>query len=414
MMWNKPLVKKATAGALALAMLMGSQSAVLADKDDKKKGPGHSNGKANIEFKRDGGKLEIKKDGKIEIKMEFKDVDDQFIWALQQIASLSARGIFKGYEDGTFQPRKPISRIEAITAAVRLLGLEQEAQSKMNVKLNFKDAAQVPAWATGYVAVALENDLFLETDTSVQSEKPADRLWATMLLVKAMKLEAEAKARMNTTLQFQDAKEIPAGAVGYVAIAIERGLIRGYENNTFRPNQPVTRAELAVLLERTGNQLPEEHDQNAFRGEVTATASGTLTVKRSNGTTAVVAVDPAAFVYRNGIRTTLSAVVAGDTVLVRTYNNVAVFVEVTKAATTTPDQTAFTVNGTFAGSTFNNQGKMTSVSVTQTVYGGTQLYIYNTAEQVSIVGNPALLIPNNNVQVELKGKANLVETITIK
>ncbi len=35
-------------------------------------------------------------------------------------------------------------------------------------------------------------------------------LWATTLLVKALKLEAEAKAKMNTTLTFKDAKQNPS------------------------------------------------------------------------------------------------------------------------------------------------------------------------------------------------------------
>ncbi len=50
--------------------------------------------------------------------------------------------------------------------------------------------------------------------------------------------------------------KIPAGSVGYVEVAIEKGLVDGFEDNTFRPNQPVTRAQLAALLDRTGNQLP--------------------------------------------------------------------------------------------------------------------------------------------------------------
>ena len=69
-------------------------------------------------------------------------------------------------------------------------------------------------------------------------------MWATTLLVKALKLDAEAKAKINTKLTFTDADEIPAGSVGYVAVALEKGLIKGFENNTFRPNAPVTRAQL--------------------------------------------------------------------------------------------------------------------------------------------------------------------------
>ena len=32
---------------------------------------------------------------------------------------------------------------------------------------------------------------------------------------------------------------------------VELGLIKGYEDNTFRPNEPITRAEMATLLART-------------------------------------------------------------------------------------------------------------------------------------------------------------------
>ena len=143
------------------------------------------------------------------------------------------------------------------------MGLREQAESaaEMSTKLNFKDADKIPAWAVGYVAVALENDLFTESDDAVQPKKEADRLWATTLLVKALKLNAEAKAKMNTTLTFKDAKQIPAGSVGYVESSDRKGLVDGFEDNTFRPNQPVTRAQLAALLDRTGNQLPE--DQSA-------------------------------------------------------------------------------------------------------------------------------------------------------
>lgn len=36
--------------------------------------------------------------------------------------------------------------------------------------------------------------------------------------------------------------------------AIERGLLRGYPDGTFRPEQPVTRAELAVILDRLNKE----------------------------------------------------------------------------------------------------------------------------------------------------------------
>ena len=94
--------------------------------------------------------------------------------------------------------------------------------------------------------------------------------------MKALGLEAEAKAKENTQLNFRDDDKIPAGSVGYVEVATEKGIVTGYEDNTFRPNQPVTRAELAALLDRTDDQLPD-NDAEAITGKLKAPpANGSL------------------------------------------------------------------------------------------------------------------------------------------
>ena len=49
---------------------------------------------------------------------------------------------------------------------------------------------------------------------------------------------------------FSDAYSISADARPYVAVAVERGLISGYEDDTFRGQQGITRAEAATLLWR--------------------------------------------------------------------------------------------------------------------------------------------------------------------
>ena len=44
---------------------------------------------------------------------------------------------------------------------------------------------------------------------------------------------------------FRDA--IPAWAAGAVALGVEKGVVRGYEDGTFRPHNPITRAEMATM-----------------------------------------------------------------------------------------------------------------------------------------------------------------------
>ncbi|MBC8080390.1 MAG: S-layer homology domain-containing protein, partial [Gorillibacterium sp.] len=57
--------------------------------------------------------------------------------------------------DSTFQPNQPVTRIQAITSIVRLIGFENEAKAvSASTKLPFKDASQLDKkypGAKGYV-----------------------------------------------------------------------------------------------------------------------------------------------------------------------------------------------------------------------------------------------------------------------
>lgn len=354
--------KKVMVTGLTMAMMVGGATAAFADND---KGKGNDKDrhnqvkydKNNDKFKQDNDDVYINNMSvkNLNIKISFDDIQGGDVeWAARYIASLASKRVFEGYEDGTFQPRKTVTRIEAITAAVRLMGLREQAESAeaKQTNLNFKDANKVKDWAKGYVAVALQNDLFEESADMVQPEKEADRLWATTLLVKAMKLQDEAKAKMNTKLNFKDADKIPAGSVGYVAVALEKNLIDGYEDNTFRPTRPVTRAELAALLDRTGNQIP---DNTALKGSLSSDVSNnTLTVVQK-GQTYNVEIDSNAYIFRNGERVSASTLRAGDEVIVRTYGGKAIFIEVTKLANGSDLPSNSTFNATLNASVSNNR-----------------------------------------------------------
>jgi len=419
------VVKKLTISSLAAAMVLGGSASAFADgkgkgndkdKDDWKNRPSIVKNNKNNNNGNGGANNYVQNgNNNVQIILDFDDVRGGDVeWAIKNIASLASKRVFEGYEDGTFQPRKAITRIEAITAAVRLMGLRDkaESQAEMTKQLNFKDAEKITSkypWAVGYVAVALENDLFLETDTSVQPEKSADRLWATMLLVKALKLDGEAKAKMNTKLTFKDADKIPAGAVGYVAVAVEKGLINGYEDNTFRPDRTVSRAELAALLDRTGDQMS---DQAAVSGTVSAAFNNGVLSILKNGQTVNVNVDPGAFIYRNGTRINATDLKVGDEVKIRSFNNVAIFVEVTKSGTDTPSTNAFTVTGTVYDKQVSSNGKIVQITLNQVVNGATTQLAYPVAPDAVVKPTGAQI--NINQNVELKGEGNLVKSIEVK
>lgn len=414
---NQPILKKTAAATLALTMLIGGTTGIMASAKSKH---GSDDWKHSSWDDRDDDKHDKhdKKDKKIkskhEINLDFGDLNEkEWKWAYDHIIRLAAQGVFNGYEDGSFKPRNNITRIEALVAAVRLLGLKEEAEKpeNMNASLNFKDFDQLKkkyGWAVGYVAVALENDLFSETDVAIQADKPANRLWASILLVKAMKLDAEAKQKMDTVLPFRDAQEIPAGSVGYIAVALEKNLITGYNDNTFQPNRSVTRAELAALLDRVDQQLPGDENSQAITGTIQVIANGSLTVKRADNTTVSVPVDANVFIFRKDVKASLSALQVGDEALMRTFQGKAVFIEVTKEAQA---NIQLVDTGKVSSFTLNAQGKIATISLSKEVNGTLQTIIYNVDANVAISGNSGVLSPNLNVVV--KGANNLVHTIEI-
>ena len=58
----------------------------------------------------------------------FPDVDaKKYSWAVDSINSMADAGIIKGYEDGTFNPEKSVSKLEGLVLISRILGCNDEA-----------------------------------------------------------------------------------------------------------------------------------------------------------------------------------------------------------------------------------------------------------------------------------------------
>ncbi|MDA8235333.1 MAG: S8 family serine peptidase [Clostridia bacterium] len=80
-------------------------------------------------------------------------------------------------------------------------------------------------------------------------QQPITRVQFAKLMVSAMGLADEAKAAARGDSGFKD---IPANywGNGYIIVAKEQGIINGYEDGAFRPNQLIRRDEISVILTR--------------------------------------------------------------------------------------------------------------------------------------------------------------------
>lgn len=191
----------------------------------------------------------------------FKDLH-QAKWAVNYIEELRTKDILHGYADGSFRPNQFVQKAEAIVVITRFMGLEEEAKTYKDKKVFFKDAnlieKQYP-WAKGYIMAAIHHGLFEPSEDIFQPNQPASRVWVTNLLVKSLGLQSEALSQMATPPNFKDLNQIPAGSIGYINLAVKKGMINGYPDQTFKPYAKVTRAELAVLLVNANKQLPSQN-----------------------------------------------------------------------------------------------------------------------------------------------------------
>ncbi len=87
--------------------------------------------------------------------VSYTDVEADANYA-EAVNVLSDLGLVKGYEDGTFGAEKTLTRAEGTAFVLRLMGLEEAAQSAAGSETGFSD---VPAdhWASGYVLTAAQN-----------------------------------------------------------------------------------------------------------------------------------------------------------------------------------------------------------------------------------------------------------------
>lgn len=163
-------------------------------------------------------------------------------WAEKQVTEAIQQCIVNGYPDHTFLPDQTISREEFAVMLVHALQLEGEAAAT-----TFSDQDQISMWAQSSVALAVKAGIITGyEDDSFRPQAKISRAEITAMFVRALQLKEQANAQNS----FVDDADIPAWAKGYVSIAVEKGIILGREGNRFAPNAPATRAESVVMLLR--------------------------------------------------------------------------------------------------------------------------------------------------------------------
>ncbi|MDQ6420637.1 family 10 glycosylhydrolase [Paenibacillus sp. LHD-117] len=163
-------------------------------------------------------------------------------WAEDAIKRAVKLGIVQGFDDDTFRPQREVTRAEFVTLLMRAFPQENSANAETST---FKDVSSIPDWAKEAVDQAVSAGLIDGYDDGTfRPGDPITRSEITALIVRAAGLQPVPDAE----LAFVDADEAPAWARGYIAAAVDAGLMQGRGGNRFAPNAHATRAEAVVLL----------------------------------------------------------------------------------------------------------------------------------------------------------------------
>lgn len=176
----------------------------------------------------------------VEYKQKFWDVSKNH-WAFDYIADLAVRGVISGYEDGSFKPSATVSRGEW----AKLMCIAGNLSTHDN-NVYFRDTKT--HWANPYINAA-KSYITCYSDNSFRPDQAIVREDVTRSLV-VLKGYDINDVDYSYITDFKDFNSISNNMKAYVAVAVEKGLITGFEDNTFRGQDTLTRAEAAVLLYR--------------------------------------------------------------------------------------------------------------------------------------------------------------------
>lgn len=153
-----------------------------------------------------------------------------------------------GYANGTFEPDRNMTRAEVTTMFARLLA--EKMATDQTYSNTFSDVAK-SHWAANYIGYMQQFGII--TGYADGSFRPDASVTRAEFAAIASRFETLTEG----TKSFSD---VPGShwAAKYINFAATRGWVNGYADGTFRPNNSITRAEVAAvtcrLLERNADQ----------------------------------------------------------------------------------------------------------------------------------------------------------------
>ncbi|MEX2356312.1 MAG: S-layer homology domain-containing protein [Thermaerobacterales bacterium] len=169
-------------------------------------------------------------------------------WAQADIESLQSAGIIEGYPDGSFRPDAAVTRAEFIALLNRAASLYSTDSTA------FSDVSTVD-WFSGDVAAAVSQGYAAGyPDETFRPHQTVSRQEAAVLLGRFLDVDFTGDPAAIFA-EFADQLDIPDWAADYLAAVIESGWLAGDALGQLLPDEPLTRAQAAALIQRVLTHL---------------------------------------------------------------------------------------------------------------------------------------------------------------
>lgn len=267
----------------------------------------------------------------------YKDVSANN-WAYSHISKLSDLGIIKGYDDGTFKPKRNVSYLEILEL---LKGIQNPTSAEMTQAIStygyIANTYKVPAWAKSAVCIALQNKVITESnlkaaynrhyinDLKNDNQFPGREL-AMVYYAKALGVQPKKDTSNIKVTDINTIGTTPKELIGDVdvkgllASMIDAGIFHALgSDGQFQPLSPLQREQMAKITDLSYDYRTVK----SFEGEVHAIVKindvPVLSIKNKDGisTSFVLSKDTAVTV--NGKSAKIEDISEGSKVKVKAF-----------------------------------------------------------------------------------------------
>lgn len=189
--------------------------------------------------------IEDEEEVPVEDNSVFKDLKGN--WSESYVMELYNMGVVNGSRDVNgvlkYYPESNITRQEF----AKLVVASQKLDIVSGVDFKFADDSYIDEWAKPYVYAAYNAGIiegYEDENGSKRFNPKANISRAEIATIIGRSLKQES----NLELDFADKSEIPDWAAPHVALSVEKGIVNGYEDKTFRPTNSAKRSEVAKMI----------------------------------------------------------------------------------------------------------------------------------------------------------------------